>query len=393
MPATALKNEYWPNNSFTDNNLKCSSSAVANFFTSWQQSYKRSQTVQTLASLAIGTLGGAIASYFNLPLAWLLGAMISTLLVSFSGGTLFVPIWLRSTMIAVLGVLIGAAFTPEIFADLSVWWLSVVVILLFVALVSTFTFIYLRYVAGFDVPTAFFSSPPGGMIEMAIIGQAFGGDVRLISLVHAIRVALVVGVVPFLVANMDGVDQVQAGFIGMVGPEPLLPLDGFILIFCGAIGWWLATYLRFPAPFLVGPILLSVIAHFAGLSRAAPPQEIVAAAQVIIGVSIGSRFSGLTMAGFGKVAVIAIGSAILMVAAAVFTGWSLAAAMGLNDVELILALAPGGVAEMSLVALSIGIGTAFISAMHIIRIAAIIAVMPFIFRFMNDSNGDGGDDP
>ena len=142
MPATALKNEYWPNNSFTDNNLKCSSSAVANFFTSWQQSYKRSQTVQTLASLAIGTLGGAIASYFNLPLAWLLGAMISTLLVSFSGGTLFVPIWLRSTMIAVLGVLIGAAFTPEIFADLSVWWLSVVVVLLFVALVSTFTFIY-----------------------------------------------------------------------------------------------------------------------------------------------------------------------------------------------------------------------------------------------------------
>lgn len=344
-------------------------------------------------SLAIGTIGGAIATYFNLPLAWLLGAMISTLLVTFSGGTLFVPIWLRSAMIAVLGVLIGAAFTPEIFDNLGVWWLSVVVILLFVALVSTFTFIYLRYVAGFDVPTAFFSSTPGGMSEMAIIGQAFGGDLRLISLVHATRVALVVGVVPFLVTNMDGVDQVQAGFISMVSPEPLLPLDGFILLCCGVMGWWLATYLRFPAPFLVGPMLLSVIAHFAGLSRAAPPLEIVAAAQVIIGVSIGSRFSGVTMAGLGKVAFVAVSSAILMVAAAVLTGWSLASAMGLNDVELILALAPGGVAEMSLVALSIGIGTAFISAMHIIRIAVIVAVMPVIFRFINGSNGDRKDDP
>ena len=49
---------------------------------------------------------------------------------------------------------------------------------------------------------------------------------------------------------------------------------------------------------------------------------------------------------------------------------------------LVLALAPGGIAEMGLLALALGIDTAFVAAMHIFRIGVIIFAFPPIFRLL-----------
>ena len=58
------------------------------------------------------------------------------------------------------------------------------------------------------------------------------------------------------------------------------------------------------------------------------------------------------------------------------------------DVEwpvLLLAYAPGGLAEMSLVALGIGSDVAFVATHHIIRIAIIIILGPTAFRLFQRS--------
>ena len=47
---------------------------------------------------------------------------------------------------------------------------------------------------------------------------------------------------------------------------------------------------------------------------------------------------------------------------------------------LVLALAPGGLAEMSLIALALGIEAAFVAAHHVIRIALVVLVLPTMFR-------------
>jgi uncharacterized protein len=56
------------------------------------------------------------------------------------------------------------------------------------------------------------------------------------------------------------------------------------------------------------------------------------------------------------------------------------AALDLPLPGLILALAPGGLAEMSLVALALQVEAAFVSTHHVIRIAMVVLVAPALYR-------------
>ncbi|MDA1278334.1 MAG: AbrB family transcriptional regulator, partial [Verrucomicrobia bacterium] len=61
---------------------------------------------------------------------------------------------------------------------------------------------------------------------------------------------------------------------------------------------------------------------------------------------------------------------------------TLEAATGLPFAALLLAFAPGGLAEMSLISLSLGIDAAFVSTHQVVRIFFIVALFPLAFRFL-----------
>jgi len=49
----------------------------------------------------------------------------------------------------------------------------------------------------------------------------------------------------------------------------------------------------------------------------------------------------------------------------------------------VLAFSPGGLTEMSLVALALEIDTAFVATHHIVRISVVVMAVPFLFKFLN----------
>ena len=341
-------------------------------------------------TLATGTAGGALVTLLDVPLAWLIGAMAATILLGLAGGKPHLPNTLRAVMVAILGVMIGSAFRPEIVNDMTSWWTSVPVMLGFVGLASAVTFFYLRKVEGFDHPTAFFASTPGGMGEMTLMGDAFGGDARVISIIHAFRVGIVVGAVPIIISLSGGAGESASQAVpAALSPPSMDMIDVVILGSCIALGWPLAAVIGMPAASFAGPMVISALAHLIGLSYASPPQILVTAAQIVLGIAIGLRFAEGSSKGLGRVAIVATCLAAGVVTAAAILGWALAPILGIDRVELILALAPGGVAEMSLVALSIGVGTAYISAMHIVRIGLIVTILPFVYRYASDRRPPG----
>ena len=50
-------------------------------------------------------------------------------------------------------------------------------------------------------------------------------------------------------------------------------------------------------------------------------------------------------------------------------------------ITLFLAFAPGGFAEMSLISLTLGIETAFVSTHHLARLLFVVLATPLFFRF------------
>ncbi len=330
-------------------------------------------------ALAIGTAGGWAAFELRLPLPWMIGAMGATTLAALAGVRIQVPMNLRGVMVALLGVMLGSGFTPEILARMGEWALSLAAMLAYTVVASALGLLYFRWVARFDPITAYFCATPGGLSEMTVVGDAMGGDGRLIPLVHSSRLLLVVLLLPFAYEILLGVDLGQRPPPG----QPLLsvaPFDVALLAACGLAGWLAARAIRLPAALIVGPMVLSAAVHLAGWTEATPPVELVAAAQIVIGAAIGARFAGASPALVGRTALIGAGATVLLVAVAVVFALLLQAATGLPLTTLILAYAPGGLAEMSLIALALSLDAAFVATHHIVRIALIVTLAPAVLR-------------
>lgn len=338
----------------------------------------------SLPALAIGAVGGAAFLYLRMPLAWMLGSMFLVGLCALAGLEkkirLTVNPRLRAIMITIIGVMLGSAFKPEMIDRAREWLGLVILMMIYIPVATAICYVIFRKLAGLDPVTAYFSAAPGGLQEMTLVGEHYGGDGRSIIMTHALRVFLVVMTVPVYFRFVEELN-VPPMAIGRHMWE-LLPMEAVLLAACAVVGWFAAKAIRMPASQLVGPMVVSAVVHLAGWSAASPPPELVAAAQVVMGAALGCRFVGTPLKEVGRVA----GWAVIATAAMLLVslGFTLGTAdlVGIDRAGLMLVLSPGGMAEMSLVALGLGVEVAIVASMHIFRIAAVVLAVPFAFRLM-----------
>lgn len=332
-----------------------------------------------LLALAIGAAGGALFNWLRLPLAWMIGAMCFTTVAAAAGAPIVMSQRLRGFMVAVLGVMLGSAFTPDLLDALRQWSGSLAALVLYVAAATALTQLYYRKVAGYDPTTAYFAAAPGGLSEMVVVGTALGGDERAISLSHGARVLLIVLAIPFGFQLFGGYRPAGGG---ATLAAAVAPLDLLILGACGVIGFVLAWRLRLPAAPLVGPMALSAAAHFAGLTASRPPAELIAVAQVVIGAGVGCRFAGIAVAQILRALALAVGATAILLGMTAGFAAALSGLGGTSAPAVLLAFAPGGLAEMSLIALALGVDVAYVATHHVVRIFLIVALAPVVFRLL-----------
>ncbi|MEM9032287.1 MAG: AbrB family transcriptional regulator, partial [Pseudomonadota bacterium] len=88
---------------------------------------------------ALAFVAGWVAKALGAPLPWLLGALMVTASAGIAnirplGHVLGFPSLIRTAFVPVIGVAIGAAFTPEVARQVQAWWPSLVALLAFVPL-------------------------------------------------------------------------------------------------------------------------------------------------------------------------------------------------------------------------------------------------------------------
>jgi len=332
-------------------------------------------------ALAIGTAGGFVANWLALPLAWMIGALLFTTIAAVAGAPVAMARSFRGVMVTVLGVMLGSAFAPGMLARMAEWWPTIAILVLYCATITGALMLYFHKVAGHTWTTSYFAGAPGGLNEMIIVGGEMGGDVRTIALVHAARVLLVVLVVPLGFTLMGGYDQSSRPPSGDAFAS-LQTLDIVILTACGVVGALAARAIKLPAAFVTGPMFLSAIVHMTGLTASKPPTELIAAAQVVMGTTVGTRFAGVPLRQIGRTLTEAAGSTTIMLGLTLLFALLLQPLAETSFQAIVLAFAPGGLAEMSLIALALGIDAAFVSTHHIIRIIIVVIAAPLTFRFL-----------
>ena len=331
-------------------------------------------------ALAIGAAGGWLFAEIRMPLPWMMGAMCLTTFAALAGAPLAMPSGLRALMIAVVGTMLGSAFTPKVVAGIALWAPSLAALLLYTVLIIAVAAPILARAPGFNAPSAFYAGVPGGFSEMVFLGERSGGDERRMSLIHSVRILVTVSAIPLWFRLFHGYDPGTPTGLGTFAK--LAPFDGLILALSAVVGFVAGKRLRLPAAPLLGPMLLSAAAHLSGLTAASPPAEAVNLAQVVLGAGVGARFVGFEVRKvFGTMA-LGAGVTALMLALAVGAALGLERLTGLPFAGLILAFAPGGLAEMVLVSLALGVDTAFVSVHHIVRMVFLVAGAPLVFRLV-----------
>lgn len=332
-------------------------------------------------ALLIGSCGGYLAFVAGIPLPWMIGAMLATTVAAVSGLAIEMPGVLRTVMVTVLGVMLGSSFTPEVLGRMEEWIVTLSCLAVYIAIAAATGYVYFRRVCGYDPTTAYFSATPGGLSEMILVGTAMGGDGRIISLTHASRILLVVITLPLAFQWLLGYDPANRPDSG----DTLAALgawDILVLTAAAVLGYAIARMLHIPAAAVVGPMLLSAGLHLGGVTDAAPPDLLVAAAQVVVGAAIGCRFAGTELATIRRAVVGAAGSTVILLAITVVFAGLLHAATGIDIEGLVLAFAPGGLAEMSLIAIALSADAAFVGTHHIVRIFIIVVLAAPLFTLL-----------
>ena len=339
-------------------------------------------------TLAIGAAGGALFDLARLPLAWMIGALVFVTVFAVAGAPMRMTQRIRQPMVAILGVMLGSAFSPDMAERLPGWWATISLLAVYVLVTTLILYRYFRHLFGCDRVTAFCAGTPGGLNEMVLVSDELGGDSRFVALIHSSRILLTVLILPFAFVALGLYDRDNRPAAGMSIVD--LPLQEWaILIGCAVVGFFGAKSIRMPAAAVTGPMFVSAFVHLMGWSSASPPAEMVAAAQVALGATLGARFAGVAPAEVLRAIWISLGATIIMLALTVVFSITLVNIVDESVSALVLAFAPGGLAEMSLIALALGIEAAFVASHHILRIVMIVIIAPTIFRRRARRDGGG----
>ncbi|UUX51924.1 AbrB family transcriptional regulator [Nisaea acidiphila] len=329
-------------------------------------------------SLAIAAAGGWLFALLHVPLPWLLGPMLAIAAISMSGYTLSMPKGARQVGQLLLGTGIGLNFTPEVAAFVA----QHIVVMVICALTSIgfglISALYLRKVAKVDIATAFFSSLPGGVVEMALQATRWGGEMAPVSLAQSLRILCVVTTIPTTLI-----------LIGATGHSPFeaakLPFEpaGFpFLIAASILVGGLMAWRRITNAWILGPLIAAAFITVLKLDLSGMPRELLNLSQVLIGCFIGLRYRRelvLSLRGFLPHAVV---STIVLVGLNVAFGIGIAGITGLPASTMVLSVSPGGMAEMSITAAVLELGVPLIAAFHIVRIFLVIGLSGLIFRYV-----------
>nr|WP_163504039.1 AbrB family transcriptional regulator [Halomonas socia] len=326
-----------------------------------------------LRCLLAGALGGVVFEALGLPLAWLVGPIIGNLLLS-RGGSIWLPDPLRTLGLGIMGLMMGSLVSPDLVDHLMDWRLSVLILIAGVIVSTLLVVCWYRH-CGFDTPSAWLSAIPGGMAAMVMVVEQAGGNLQRVAVSQALRVVVVVCVLPPLFVlyggqGGDGASVVseERGFdsLWMVLVIPLLVPLGKRL---GIVA----------APMLM-PLLFSASFSVFELASFAIPAWAMNLALLFLGCSIGAKFGAFSMEAIAANARITLVATLLAIAVFALFAELIHQATGISRAVALLALAPGGMAEMSALAVVLGLDPLYVAFHQLLRVIGLMALAPLLAK-------------
>src|ERR1700690_1094054 len=347
----------------------------------------RTKTLNLLETLAIGSAGGMLFLWANLPGGLISGSMIAVGAAALAGRPLSVPPHVTQALLVLLGISLGSVVSRQLIQHVSAYPLTIGLLAL-ATFFSTFgSSLYLQRVHGWDRTSAFLAGSPGALSQITILAVERGADLPAIAVVQTMRVIILTAALPMGLA-LTGIAPSSSPAVAMAiaSPLELAELIGAALALA-----LLLRIAKFPASWMFGAMIASSVLHGAGWVEGGLPTWGRGVALVGVGSLIGARFArikakvllGHVNAALGSFAVAIVISGIFVAVIALTTQ--------VRFSDTIVAFAPGAMDAMLALALTLHIDPIFVGAHHLSRFVFVTIATPGIVHLFGRPQEDVDD--
>lgn len=318
---------------------------------------------------------GSLLTKMHIPIPFLLGGVLSAIAVK-----TFIPrsnlnwpkLW-RDCSLTAAGYGIGANFSTTAWDNMLHQLLGVAEATGSILLASILLAFVSAKLAGEDLKSCIIGMLPGGMtMSMLLAEEDKNINPNVVIVMQVLRLFGVVVSVPFLVIYLLDAR--------IIGSSIAMPNHGgyhwLIFIPLAICGGFIAKKVHMPTPILLGAILATAVFTVA-VGRVQPvPGWLMAPAQASIGIFMGMQLDAGRVAKAKNVIPCVVAGTIVLIGISIAMANVLSARYGFSLVTAFLAMAPGGIAEMSLVGMSMGEDVSIILTYQLVRVFAINLLIP-----------------
>ncbi len=336
----------------------------------------RDTFLNPVAALVLCAAGGALFAWLKTPLPWMIGPLVLMALLNFSGAQLRPPPGARQAGQVIIGAALGLYFTPIVAHQVLSYWVFLLLAAALALVIACACAWFLHRVTDTDRTTAFFASVPGGAAEMAVLAEKFGARVDRVAVAQSMRILAVVIVIPFALT--------YAGVHGATLPPPAtatLEWGGLgILLALAALGGGLLSLVRAPNAFMLGALFSVIGLTVSEVALSDMPPTVSNLGQLLVGCALGGRFERRSLDKMPVFVTATFGSILLAIVLAASFGAGLAWSYGLPLASVVLAMAPGGIAEMCITAKVLQLGVPLVTAAHVTRVIVLVTTTGTLYR-------------
>jgi membrane AbrB-like protein len=336
----------------------------------------RAQVWPEVLTLAVATAGGLLFMALSIPGGAISGSMLAVAVLAAMKLAAPVSLGTRIVAMAVSGLSVGSAASPETIRNIITYPASILLMSLAVYATTAASAAISIKVSGWSRPTSLFAAVPGAMSYVLSLAMTPGlkVDVPQVVVVQMGRLLFLVAVVPLLI--------VQSG--GHLAPLAFTKTDPYwmvaLLVPVTAAAGWIFHRFKVAGGVMFGALLASGIVHATGLAPGRVPAPVMIAGQILIGAWAGSRFVGFDWMLLFRSLKGALGAiAAAMLVAVVFASAG-AWLLGEPFAATLLAYAPGGLEAMTVLAFGLNVDPLFVAAHHFARVIVINISMPIVMR-------------
>tara|TARA_B100000686_G_scaffold351733_1_gene451317 strand:- start:873 stop:1964 length:1092 start_codon:yes stop_codon:yes gene_type:complete len=332
------------------------------------------------ALVIIASIPAAIvAGYFNIPLAWFLGPMLVTSIMSLAGIKIKMPKLILSIILVLLGLYIGNYVDKSLFSQMHQWaWTSLIMlayIIISVLLVSK----YLQRFSGYGKKTSIFSAAPGALGPLLILAEDEKSDLSQVATSHLIRLIIIITVFPFVVNSFYDAENIKL-VETIVENQNIFHL--LVLVVLSIFLIIIFDKLKIPAALLSGTLVASGLLQITDIASYKLPPNIIDYCLLILGSSVGCRFADKTFNEIAKNALHSFVATFFLVVLGLVAAFVAGLVIDKNFFTLLLSYCPGGIYEVAVIAIFFDLDPEFVSFHHIIRLLMILFFVPIILRLI-----------